>query len=74
MKFDVYGFRALLLKVITNRKNGHYYPDNSSLNLIVHVWDLWKDDKAMEVVDSALEDSYPTDEVIKCIQIGLSCV
>ena len=74
MKSDVYSFGVLLLEIITGRKNGHYYPDNPSLGLVGHVWDLWKYDKAIEVVDSALEDSYPTDEVLKCIQIGLLCM
>ncbi|KAK8612550.1 hypothetical protein V6N13_092663 [Hibiscus sabdariffa] len=30
--------------------------------------------KAMEVVDSTLGDSYSTEEMLKCIQIGLLCV
>ncbi|XP_022720832.1 LOW QUALITY PROTEIN: uncharacterized protein LOC111278491 [Durio zibethinus] len=74
MKSDVYSFGVLLLEIITGRKNSIYYPDSPSSNLVGHVWDLWKDDKAMEVVDSALGDSYPADELLKCIQIGLLCV
>ncbi|KAK8675370.1 hypothetical protein V6N13_033438 [Hibiscus sabdariffa] len=51
-----------------------YFPDSPSLNLVGHVWELWKEGKAMEVVDLTLGDSYSTDEMLKCIQIGLLCV
>ncbi|XVE89088.1 hypothetical protein DITRI_Ditri19aG0122200 [Diplodiscus trichospermus] len=74
MKSDVYSFGVLLLEIITGRKNIGYYPDSPSGNLVGHVWELWKDDRAMEVVDSALGDSCPADEFWKCIQIGLLCV
>ncbi|XVE89087.1 hypothetical protein DITRI_Ditri19aG0122100 [Diplodiscus trichospermus] len=74
MKSDVYSFGVLLLEIITGRKNIGYYPDSPSGNLVGHVWELWKNDRAMEVVDSALGDSCPADEFLKCIQIGLLCV
>ncbi|XP_022716031.1 G-type lectin S-receptor-like serine/threonine-protein kinase At1g11410 isoform X2 [Durio zibethinus] len=74
IKSDVYSFGVLLLEIITGRKNSGYYPDSPSSNLVGHVWNLWKDNKAMEVVDSALGDSYPADEILKCIHIGLLCV
>lgn len=41
---------------------------------LFQVWELWKEEKAMEVVDSSLADSYSIDEILKCIQIGLLCV
>ncbi|XVF59024.1 hypothetical protein PTKIN_Ptkin07bG0240800 [Pterospermum kingtungense] len=75
MKSDVYSFGVLLLEIVTGRKNSGYYPDSPSLNLVGHVWDLWKNEKAKEIVDSALlGDSYPADEVLRCIQIGLLSV
>ncbi|KAE8724446.1 G-type lectin S-receptor-like serine/threonine-protein kinase RKS1 [Hibiscus syriacus] len=74
MKSDVYSFGVLLLEIITGKKNSTYFPDNPSSNLVGHVWDLWKEDKAIEAVDSALGDSYSADEFLKCIRIGLLCV
>ncbi|GMI72773.1 hypothetical protein like AT1G11340 [Hibiscus trionum] len=69
MKSDVYSFGVLLLEIITSKKNISYIPYSPSLNLVGQVWELWKEDKAMEVVDSALGDS-----ILKCIQIALLCV
>ncbi|KAE8689723.1 G-type lectin S-receptor-like serine/threonine-protein kinase [Hibiscus syriacus] len=73
-KSDVYSFGVLLLEIITGKKNSSYFSDDPSSNLVGHVWDLWKEDKAIEGVDSALGDSYSADEFMKCIQIGLLCV
>ncbi|KAE8714935.1 G-type lectin S-receptor-like serine/threonine-protein kinase RKS1 [Hibiscus syriacus] len=74
IKSDVYSFGVLLLEIITGKRISSYFPDSPSLNLVGHVWELWKEDKAMEVVDPALGDSYSTDEILNCIQIGLLCV
>ena len=51
---------------------------NSSLPMlmprIIQVWDLWREDRALEIVDSSLEGSYSSHEVLRIIQIGLLCV
>ncbi|XP_059444351.1 G-type lectin S-receptor-like serine/threonine-protein kinase RKS1 isoform X2 [Corylus avellana] len=73
VKSDVYSFGVLLLEIITGKKNSAYYNDGPSSNLIGHVWDLWREDKAMEMVDSSLGEQYAK-EILRCIQIGLLCV
>ncbi|KAK8675369.1 hypothetical protein V6N13_033437 [Hibiscus sabdariffa] len=41
-----------------------YFPDSPSLNLVGHVWELWKEGKATEVVDSTLKKkSHEGDEI-----------
>ncbi|KAK8493746.1 hypothetical protein V6N12_034395 [Hibiscus sabdariffa] len=52
MKSDVYSFGVLLLEIITGKKNSSYFPDSPSLNLVGHVWELWKEDKTMELKTS----------------------
>ncbi|KAL6282171.1 hypothetical protein ACE6H2_013100 [Prunus campanulata] len=59
---------------INGRKNTGYYHDNPDSNLVGHVWDLWKEGRASEIIDSTLGESCPVDEVIRCIQIALLCV
>ncbi|XP_062161164.1 G-type lectin S-receptor-like serine/threonine-protein kinase RKS1 isoform X3 [Alnus glutinosa] len=73
VKSDVYSFGVLMLELITGKKNSAFYHDGPSSNLIGHVWDLWREDKAMEIVDSSLGEQY-ANEVLRCIQIGLLCV
>ncbi|XP_023001225.1 G-type lectin S-receptor-like serine/threonine-protein kinase At4g03230 isoform X3 [Cucurbita maxima] len=72
MKSDVYSFGVLVLEIITGKKNTNY--DSSYLNLVGHVWELWKLEKAMELVDPSLEESSSGYEVMRCLQIGLLCV
>ncbi|KAG6778621.1 hypothetical protein POTOM_014959 [Populus tomentosa] len=74
VKSDVYSFGVLLLEVITGRKNSHFYDESNSSNLVGYVWDLWREGRALEVVDTLMGDSYPEDQVLRCIQIGLLCV
>ncbi|KAI9105154.1 hypothetical protein K1719_022683 [Acacia pycnantha] len=46
----------------------------ASQNLIGQVWDLWREGKALDIMDSALGELYPLDAALRCIQIGLLCV
>lgn len=40
----------------------------------LQVWRQWKNGTPIEVMDSALGDSYVSNEVVRCIHIGLLCV
>ena len=42
--------------------------------MLYQVWELWKENRALEVVDSSLGESYQAHEVLRCIHIGLLCV
>ncbi|CAK9327378.1 unnamed protein product [Citrullus colocynthis] len=72
VKSDVYSFGVLILEMIMGKKNTNY--DSSYLNLVGHVWELWKLDNVMELVDSSLEESSCGYEIMRCLQIGLLCV
>ncbi|WJX52302.1 hypothetical protein P8452_38429 [Trifolium repens] len=74
VKSDVYSFGVLLLEIVTGKKNSGQYEDNESTNLVGHIWNLWREDKAMDIIDESLGDSFSELEVQRCIQIGLLCV
>ncbi|XP_023908060.2 LOW QUALITY PROTEIN: G-type lectin S-receptor-like serine/threonine-protein kinase RKS1 [Quercus suber] len=74
IKSDVYSFGVLLLEIITGKRNGTYHHDGPSSNLIGHVWDLWREDNSMKIVDPLLDETYTANEVSRCMQIGLLCV
>ncbi|KAJ1375306.1 putative serine/threonine-protein kinase [Sesbania bispinosa] len=74
IKSDVYSFGVLLLEIVTGRKNSIEYEDITSTSLVGHIWDLWREDKAIEIIDQTLRESCSDYEVQRCIQIGLLCV
>ncbi|KAF8409427.1 hypothetical protein HHK36_005503 [Tetracentron sinense] len=74
IKSDVFSFGVLLLEIISGQKNNGYYHEDSSLNLIGHAWDLWNEDRALDIVDSSIVKSCAAHEVLRCIHVGLLCV
>ncbi|RWR88176.1 G-type lectin S-receptor-like serine/threonine-protein kinase [Cinnamomum micranthum f. kanehirae] len=74
VKSDAFSFGVILLEITTGKRSNRYC-DCCSMNLIGHVWEKWKEGRAMEVVDSSMIDiSSFESEVLRCIQIGLLCV
>ncbi|RWR88166.1 receptor-like serine/threonine-protein kinase SD1-8 [Cinnamomum micranthum f. kanehirae] len=73
MKSDVFSFGVILLEIISGKRN-KYNSDHHSMNLIGHVWELWKEDRISELLDSSISISASESEVLKCIQVGLLCV
>ncbi|RWR88151.1 G-type lectin S-receptor-like serine/threonine-protein kinase isoform X1 [Cinnamomum micranthum f. kanehirae] len=73
VKSDVFSFGVILLEIISGKRN-NYNNDCCSVNLIGHVWELWKDNRVFELVDSSMSISAFESEVLRCIQVGLLCV
>ncbi|KAK6932429.1 Serine-threonine/tyrosine-protein kinase, catalytic domain, partial [Dillenia turbinata] len=73
-KSDVFSFGVLLLEIVSGQKNNAYYRETPPLNLIEHVWYLWREGMALDIVDPSLNESISTHEVLRCIQIGLLCL
>ncbi|XP_050210217.1 G-type lectin S-receptor-like serine/threonine-protein kinase At1g11410 isoform X2 [Mercurialis annua] len=74
LKSDVYSYGVILLEIIAGKKNNKFCEEDPSLSLIVHVWELWKEKRALEIVDPSLKELYVADEALRYIQIGLLCV
>jgi len=51
-----------------------YYLYSMKLIQRVQAWNLWKEGKAMSLVDSSLLGSCSPNEALRCIHIGLLCV
>ncbi|KAF3455514.1 hypothetical protein FNV43_RR00145 [Rhamnella rubrinervis] len=73
-KSDVFSFGVLVLEIISSRKNTECINGSQFPNLIGHVWELWNDGRVLDIVDPALCQPFSTDEVSRCIHIGLLCV
>ncbi|KAG6476065.1 hypothetical protein ZIOFF_065300 [Zingiber officinale] len=73
VKSDVFSFGVLILEIITGKKNAGFYISVEHLNLLDHIWTLWKEDRVLEALDGSM-GAFCVAEVLKCINIGLLCV
>ncbi|KAJ1441969.1 S-locus glycoprotein domain [Sesbania bispinosa] len=74
IKSDVFSFGILLLEVISGNRNRILCHANDTLNLVGYAWTLWKEDKALELIDSNIKESCTNSEVLRCIKVSLLCV
>ncbi|KAK1557581.1 hypothetical protein Q3G72_027519 [Acer saccharum] len=61
VKSDVFSFGVLVLEIVSGKKNRGFYHSNSELNLLGHVWRLWREGKGLEITDSSVGDSFNND-------------
>ncbi|XP_021835682.1 cysteine-rich receptor-like protein kinase 10 [Spinacia oleracea] len=73
-KSDVYSFGIIILELISGQKNRILYQSSQKEDISILAWKLWSARRSFELIDSALYNNYPSNEVLKCIQIGLLCV
>ncbi|CAL1397856.1 unnamed protein product [Linum trigynum] len=71
VKSDVFSFGVMLLEIVTGVKITGFCKEDPPLNLIGYVWDLWKEERVMEVVDPSLKVSTGA---LRCLHIGLLCL
>ncbi|XP_042457947.1 receptor-like serine/threonine-protein kinase SD1-7 [Zingiber officinale] len=73
-KSDVFSFGVIVLEIISGKKNRIFSQTDTNLNFLGYVNKLWKEGRSLEIVDDTLNQSYPTEEVLRCIQMSLLCV
>ncbi|GLU22195.1 hypothetical protein SLE2022_382870 [Rubroshorea leprosula] len=74
IKTDVFSFGVLLLELVSGMKNTGHYHSEHPLNLVGYTWQLWNEDKALEVMDPTLDGFCLHNQILRCIHIGLLCV
>ncbi|KAM5549288.1 hypothetical protein ABKV19_000618 [Rosa sericea] len=72
-KSDVFSFGIIMLEIVSGQKNNSSDLEDPSVNLIGRVWELWREGRALDIVDSTLKSCQPN-EVMRCIQVALLCV
>ncbi|WRX26471.1 S-locus glycoprotein domain - like 9 [Theobroma cacao] len=73
-KSDVFSYGALLLEIVSGRKNTSFYGNEDSISLLGYVWKLWNEDNILALLHTGLYDPCYQREIVKCIHAGLLCV
>lgn len=73
-KTDVFSYGVLVLEIITGHRNWEFLGPENGTNLLSYVWQYWRDEKALQVLDWSLGELYKAHEVLRCIHVGLLCV
>ncbi|KAL2495234.1 G-type lectin S-receptor-like serine/threonine-protein kinase [Forsythia ovata] len=50
------------------------YLQNKGFDNFIFVWNLWREERALDIVDSSLDNSYDVKKILRCIHVGLLCV
>ncbi|VAI20890.1 unnamed protein product [Triticum turgidum subsp. durum] len=73
-KSDVYSFGVLVLEVVTGIKRSSNSHIMGFPSLIVYSWNMWREGKTEDLVDTYIMDTCSLDEVLICIHVALMCV
>ncbi|CAN1794658.1 G-type lectin S-receptor-like serine/threonine-protein kinase CES101 [Linum perenne] len=73
IKSDVFSFGDLLLEIVSGRKSNHLIHD-LQLNLVGYAWQLWREGTPLQLMDPTLTSSCDTEQVLRCINVGLLCI
>ncbi|KAM3237548.1 G-type lectin S-receptor-like serine/threonine-protein kinase [Capsicum chacoense] len=74
VKSDVFSFGVLVLELISGRRNRGFSHESHSINLLGHVWKLYKEGRPLELIDAHLTDSCYISELLRLIHVALLCV
>ncbi|XP_074567355.1 G-type lectin S-receptor-like serine/threonine-protein kinase At4g27290 [Curcuma longa] len=75
VKSDVYSYGVLVLEILTGQKNSGYRGSEYPIELVTHVvWRHWTQGTALQVIDQDLVEQCQTQQILRCIHIGLLCV
>ncbi|CAO2189412.1 unnamed protein product [Urochloa humidicola] len=74
IKSDVFSFGVLTLEIISGKRATSFHRHGDFINLLGHAWQMWKDKKWLQLVDTSLVTVSHTVQMIRCINIALLCV
>ncbi|XP_062109355.1 G-type lectin S-receptor-like serine/threonine-protein kinase At4g27290 [Humulus lupulus] len=74
VKSDVFSFGVLMLEIISGKRSKGFYHLKHNLNLIGNAWNLWREERPLELIDECLGNNCSDSEVLRCIHISLLCL
>ncbi|CAA2990397.1 serine threonine- kinase [Olea europaea subsp. europaea] len=73
-KSDVYSFGVLLLEIVSGQPVVDFHLQYGEQFLVEKVWESYKDNNLLELIDPALNEEFPKEEAVWFLKVGLLCV
>ncbi|KAL0001793.1 hypothetical protein SO802_015574 [Lithocarpus litseifolius] len=72
VKSNAFSFRVVVLEVISGKRNTGFHQSEHGLSLLA--WKLWKEGKALDLMDQTIHETCNANEFLRCVNVGLLCV
>ncbi|KAG6738989.1 hypothetical protein POTOM_058624 [Populus tomentosa] len=74
VKSDVFSFGVVVLEILSGKRNTGYFNSDEAQSLLAYAWRLWREDKALDLMDETLREICNTNEFLRCVNVALLCV
>ncbi|TKV94602.1 hypothetical protein SEVIR_9G305900v4 [Setaria viridis] len=74
IKSDVFSFGVLVLEILSGKRNSGSNQCGDFINLIGYAWQLWEEEKWIDLIDASLVPKSHSAEMMRCVNIALLCV
>ncbi|CAL4915895.1 unnamed protein product [Urochloa decumbens] len=74
IKSDVFSFGVLVLEILSGKRNSGCQQYGDFINLIGYAWQLWEEERWIELIDTSLAPNSHSAEMMRCINSALLCV
>ncbi|CAN6372738.1 unnamed protein product [Urochloa humidicola] len=74
IKSDVFSFGVLTLEIVSGKRSSGLHRCGDFINLLGYAWQLWKDERWLQIIDASLDIENHTLEIRRCINVALLCV
>ncbi|XP_073262835.1 G-type lectin S-receptor-like serine/threonine-protein kinase At4g03230 isoform X1 [Populus alba] len=74
VKSDVFSFGVVVLEILSGKRNTGYFNSDEAQSLLAYAWRLWREDKALDLMDETLREICNTNDFLRCVNAALLCV